>query len=201
MMIFKKDLPLKKNIKEIAVPTLVGERLYLRTPMLEDYPKWQAVRARNKEFLTPFEPQWADDALSENFFKRRLTRQHQEMTAHRGAFFLIFAKGSDDIGGDIIGGLNLNNIQYGAARCCSFGYWLDEEKQGQGYMYDAVALAMDYAFNVLKLNRINAACLPDNQRSVKMLTRHGFEEEGFAKQYLQINGKWQDHRLFGKVFS
>lgn len=179
------------------MPTLVGERLYLRAPTLEDHPKWHAVRARNKEFLTPFEPQWTEDALSEEFFKRRLARQQQEMTAHRGAFFLIFAKDSDYI----IGGLNLNNIQYGAARCCSFGYWLDEEKQGQGYMYEAVALAIDYAFSVLKLHRINASCLPDNQRSVNMLHRHGFEEEGFAKQYLQINGKWQDHRLFGLVSS
>ena len=199
MIKFKKDSKingrLKSISKEIVVPTLAGKRLYLRTPKLDDYSAWQAVRERNKEFLTPFEPQWADDALSEAFFKRRLGRQHQEMIAHRGAFFLIFSKDRDDI----IGGLNLNNIQYGAARCCSFGYWLDEEKQGQGYMYEAVALAIDYAFNILKLNRINAACLPDNHRSVNMLLRHGFEEEGFAKKYLQINGKWQDHRLFGLV--
>ena len=63
----------------------------------------------------------------------------------------------------------------------------------------ATALVMDYVFHILRLNRLNAACLPDNDRSIKMLLRHGFEEEGYAKNYLQINGIFQDHRLFGKL--
>ena len=64
-------------------------------------------------------------------------------------------------------------------------------------MFEVAKLAMDYAFEKLNLRRLNAACLPDNHRSAKLLLKLGFEEEGFAKKYLQINGQWQDHRLFG----
>jgi ribosomal-protein-alanine N-acetyltransferase len=163
--------------------------------MIRDYQSWCDVRARNKEFLTPYEPQWADDALSKNFYKRRLIRQNQEMLAGRGLFFLIFCKKTKTA----IGGFNLNNIQYGAARSASLGYWLDEAMQGQGYIFEAAQLAVNYAFDTLKLHRLNAACLPHNHRSANLLLKLGFEEEGFAKRYLQINGDWQDHRLFGCI--
>lgn len=195
MMKFKKDWSLKNNSKEARVPTLVGERLYLRAPMMDDYAQWQDVRARNKEFLTPYEPQWAKNCLTENFFKRRLQRQRLETLGGRGAFFFIFSKESHEI----VGGINLNNIQLGAARSTSLGYWLAEDQQGQGYMHEAAELVIRHAFHDLKLYRIHAACLPDNDRSANLLLKLGFEEEGFAKKYLKINGTWQDHRLFGLI--
>ena len=202
MMKFKKNWQLKKesvssNSRTYSDAPLVleGQRVILRPSQLSDYPRWKEVRARNQKFLKPYEPQWAENALSEDFFKRRLELQIQEMSAGRGAFFLIHHRQSHDI----IGGINLNNIQYGAACSASLGYWLDEEAQGNGYMHEATGLVMDYAFHILRLNRLNAACLPDNDRSIKMLLRHGFEEEGYAKNYLQINGIFQDHRLFGKA--
>ena len=153
---------------------------------------WRQVRAKNQNFLTPYEPQWAADSLTKDFFMRRLKRQQKEWQSGRGCFFLIHHRDSKKI----IGGINLNDIRLGAARHASLGYWLDETHQGQGYMTEAGLLVIDYAFHVLKLRRLNAACLPDNESSVKLLTRLGFEEEGFAKAYLQINGAWQDHRLF-----
>jgi len=202
MMTFKKNWRLKKKAINLnSRPNsdtpleLEGQRIILRPSQLSDYPRWKKVRTRNQKFLKPYEPQWAENALSEDFFKRRLELQTQEMNAGRGAFFLIHHKDSHDI----IGGVNLNNIQYGAACSASLGYWLDEGSQGFGYMHEATGLVMDYAFNILKLYRLNAACLPDNDRSIKMLLRHGFEEEGYAKNYLQINGMFQDHRLFGKI--
>jgi ribosomal-protein-alanine N-acetyltransferase len=49
----------------------------------------------------------------------------------------------------------------------------------------------------LQLNRVHAACLPDNQASRRVLEKNGFREEGFAENYLQIDGNWRDHVLYG----
>lgn len=195
MIKFKKDWPLKNIKSKKLYPKLSGDRVCLSVPQLKDYHAWEAVRNSNKQFLEPYEPQWGEDALSKEYFKRRLEKQSKEMEGGRGAFFLIHHIDSNKI----IGGININNIQYGAAYFASLGYWLDESCLSKGYMNEAARLAIDYAFKVLKLRRLNAACLPDNERSVSLLLKLGFEEEGFAKNYLQINGKWQDHRLFGLV--
>lgn len=198
MKTFKQGWPRKFLAKEEKPkPELEGFRIVLRPPCLSDYSQWASVRAKNKNFLTPYEPEWAEDFLTKDFFLRRLERQKKERKAHRGAFFLIHHKAE----GGIIGGINLNDIRLGPARHASLGYWLDENHQGQGYMREAGKLVIDYAFNVLKLKRLNAACLPDNDRSIKLLHALGFDDEGFAKAYLQINGTWQDHRLFGLLVS
>ncbi len=193
MIKFKKDWPLKSIPKENLYPKIKGKRIYLCPPQKEDYEQWVEVRRRNQDFLKPFEPKWPNDALSEEFFKRRLKKQSQEMEAGRGVFFLIRHNQNENI----VGGINLNNIQYGAARSASLGYWLDKNEMKKGYMYEAANFVIRYAFSVLNLHRLNAACLPDNRDSINLLLKLNFEEEGFAKKYLQINGDFEDHRLFG----
>ena len=193
MIKFKQGWPLKKPQSTLLKPVLEGFRVCLKAPCSDDYKEWSLVRAKNQNFLEPFEPQWAEDCLTRDFFDRRLIRQAEEQAAGRGCYFLIHHKRDDHI----IGGINLNNIQLGAAQQASLGYWLDQDCQGQGYMREAATLVIEYAFHVLKLKRLNAACLPDNARSIALLKSLNFEEEGFAKKYLQINGVWQDHVLFG----
>lgn len=197
MIKFKTDWQPKKLLQQSSeqslLPRLSGERLVLSPPQWEDYEGWTTVRGLNRDYLQEYEPLWPNDALSKVFFKRRLERQENEMAAGRGCYFLIRKKDT----GKIIGGINLNNIQYGVTMAASLGYWLDEKLQGQGYMSEAGQLVIRYVFENLKLHRINAACLPQNERSAKILLKWGFEEEGYAKKYLQINGQWQDHRLFG----
>lgn len=73
------------------------------------------------------------------------------------------------------------------------GYRLDERAQGKGYMREAILRVVQYAFDEMKLHRIEANIMPHNVRSIKLITAVGFEEEGLAKKYLKINGKWQDH--------
>jgi ribosomal-protein-alanine N-acetyltransferase len=200
MIKFKPALRLKNRSYSLTGPAnndervvLKGKRVLLIPPRLDDYAQWKKVRAANRDFLTPYEPRWASDSLSKNFFLRRLKRQTEEVAHSRGAFFYIHHQQS----GKIIGGININDIRMGAQRCGTLGYWLDQGHQGQGYMREAAGLVIGHAFYTLKLRRLNAACLKGNESSVKLLAALGFEEEGYAKKYLQINGKWQDHRLFG----
>jgi ribosomal-protein-alanine N-acetyltransferase len=184
--------PLKLKVSFPAV-RLHGERVFLRPPDPVDWEDWMRVRDRSANYLIPYEPAWADDALSREAYMRRISQQSRDWKLGLSCSFLIFRK--DDQA--ILGGINMNNIARGAAQFCSLGYWLGEEFQSAGYMAEAMRLVLAYGFDTLGLHRVNAATLPHNGRSIKLLRRLGFNDEGFAKAYLQINGQWQDHLLFG----
>lgn len=178
---------------ELPSVVLMGARVVVRPPQMGDWREWIAVRSRNETHLRPFEPLWPDHCLTRDFFKQRLKRQQWDWEHHLARYFLIRLKD----GGPLIGGVNINNLHLGAARHGSLGYWIDQDHQGQGLMREALQLVLRYGFEDLQLQRIHAACLPDNPRSMGLLQRIGLKEEGFAKAYLQINGHWRDHHLFG----
>lgn len=173
--------------------TLLSDRLRLRAARLSDYPQWAQVRGRNRDYLKPYEPAWPEQSLEKDFFQRRVQRLNHDWNADRSYAFLIFEHTQDRL----IGGININNVTRGAAQCATLGYWLDEAQQGQGYMTEAARLALDFAFYGAGLARMNAATLVHNVKSQAMLKRLGFDEEGFAKAYIQIDGLRQDHVLFG----
>ncbi len=110
------------------------------------------------------------------------------------AFFLWRAR--DDA---LLGGVTLSNVRYGNAQSGALGYWLGAAHTGQGYMREGVRAVCDWAFESLRLERIEAAALPANAASRNVLSSVGFEEEGFAKAYLQIAGRREDHVLYGLV--
>ncbi len=188
---------LRRNVQKYCLPDVLleGDRVYLCPPSLDDWQEWVVLRERNQEFLKPYEPTWSENFRTYNYFLKRLERQKREWLAGRGAYFLIHKTNTHEI----IGGVNLNSILLGVSRHATFGYWLGEEHQGHGFMNESLQLVIDYAFDELKLKRLNAATLLDNARSYKLLTNLGFEEEGLAKSYVQIDGVWQDHKLFGLV--
>lgn len=184
---------LKKQKISIPAPTLMGGRVMLRAPLGADFEEWRDVRLRNKEYLQPFEPLWPRDCLSREFYERRLLRQYQLWQADLSRSFLIF----DQEGDQLIGGMNINNIARGASQSGALGYWLDQELQGRGLMHDAIEITLEYAFGPMRLHRVQAACIPENKRSQNCLERAGFKLEGFAEKYIEINGRWQDHILYG----
>jgi ribosomal-protein-alanine N-acetyltransferase len=99
-----------------------------------------------------------------------------------------------DVSSDcIIGACSLTNIVYSPAWFCFMGYSVDRREEGSGAMTRIAEHAIDYAFNVLKLNRISASYMPVNERSARLLAKLGFEKEGYSKRLLKINGQWEDH--------
>lgn len=172
---------------------LAGTRVSLRPPRRGDWHEWAMLRSRNAGFLKPWEPTWDADSLSEEYYERRLRRQIRDWHADQCYPFLITLHDS----GKIIGAMNINNVARGAAQFASLGYWIDESSQRQGYMTETGRLIMNHAFTSLKLHRLCAACLPENVRSRSLLTKLGFKEEGFAARYIQIDGLWRDHVLYG----
>ena len=169
-----------------------GNRVFLRHPVMQDYGSWAELRALSRAHLTPWEPLWARDELSRSNFRRRLRQYNREMRDDLGYAYLIFREAD----ARLIGGLNLSNVRRGVAQAASVGYWMGVTFADQGLMTDAVRAIVPFACDVLRLNWLEAACLPSNAPSQRVLDKAGFTREGRARRYLKINGQWQDHDLF-----
>lgn len=178
-------------------PVIVGERVYLRYPLPTDYSAWAAVRAESRFFLERWEPSWPIDELTRAAFRRRLRRYARDVREDLGYPFFVF-RDADDV---LVGGCILSNVRRGVSQAASLGYWIGERFARQGLMRDAVTALLPFCFDTLRLNRIEAACLPHNEPSKALLAKMGFQEEGRARQYLKIAGHWQDHLLFALVAS
>ena len=176
--------------------TVEGERVRLRSPIASDYAAWSALRAESRAHLIPWEPTWAADELTRDSFRRRLTRYRQAEREGSGYMFFIFAEPAVKL----VGGIQLSNIRQGVAQsAATMGYWMGARYAGQGYMSDAVTSVLRYGLERLGFHRIEAACLPTNAASRRVLAKTGFTAEGTARKYLRINGEWQDHLLFAVV--
>ncbi len=186
-----------RSSREEDATVLTGQRVTLRPPMLEDYEEWAALRETSRDFLTPWEPTWASDELTKNAFKRRL-RQYQQ-DARDGVGYAFFILRSNDSA--LVGSLTLFAIARGVSQSCSVGYWLGKAYAQRGYMSDSLKTVMPFVFDTLGLHRLEAACIPDNEPSRLLLLHNGFRQEGYARQYLKIDGRWRDHLLFARLES
>jgi [ribosomal protein S5]-alanine N-acetyltransferase len=175
--------------------TLTEGGLTMRPPQMGDYEIWAALREQSRSFLQPWEPSWPLDDLTRGAFRRRLERYAKELDRNEAFPFFIF-RAADRV---LVGGLNLTNVRRGAASMASLGYWMGAPFAGRGVMTEAVRQVTRLAHGPLQLRRIEAACLPENVASVKLLEKTGFQREGSAREYLSINGAWRDHTLYARL--
>src|SRR3546814_4589034 len=112
----------------------------------------------SRDFLVAWEPTWPEDATTGAAFRRRLDRQLAEWRDGTGYAFFIFDRGTDEL----LGGITLANLRRGVAQSGSLGYWMGKPYAGRGYMSEAGQLVLQFAFDSLGLNRVEAACLPHN---------------------------------------
>jgi [ribosomal protein S5]-alanine N-acetyltransferase len=177
------------------LPSIAGDGVTLRIPQMGDFGEWAALREQSRAFLTPWEPTWPADDLTRSAFRRRLRRYAEDLRTDQGYAFLIFRNADDAL----LGGLTLANIRRGVAQAGSLGYWMGQPFAGQGFMTVAVGAVIPFAFATLRLHRLEAACIPTNVGSMRLLEKTGFVREGYAREYLCINGVWQDHLLYGRL--
>jgi ribosomal-protein-alanine N-acetyltransferase len=177
------------------VPALKGEKVMLRVPLADDYREWAALRGESRSFLEPWEPRWTPDELERTAWRHRLSRYREDHAQGTAIAFFIFDLGS----GELAGGITLGNIRHGVAQSGHIGYWVGERFSGRGLMTDAVNVLARFAFDTLRLHRIEAACIPENTRSIRVLEKAGFRREGLLRSYLRINGVWQDHFLYARI--
>jgi ribosomal-protein-alanine N-acetyltransferase len=165
-------------------------RLRLRVPHQRDVPAIVAYYRVNQEHLRPWSPRWPADFLSASFWRDQVSRRQAEAAAGVGYGLFIVSRDDDE---HIVGNLSLTQIVRGAAEYCVLGYGLAAEAQGKGYMVEAVRGAVRFAFEELDFHRVEASYIPDNRRSGNVLRRAGFQVEGYSRDYLRINGRWEDH--------
>ena len=181
----------KKNSLELN-----GDNVLLRPPQYSDWTNWSKVREKNKLYLQPWEPLWSPGELERSSFVKRVRMFEKFSTNDEAYSFLIFK--NENV--EFIGELNISNIQRGIIQSCSIGYWIAKKYEGLGMMSESLELVKSFIFNQLKLHRIEAACLPHNSPSLKVLLKNGFKIEGTARKLLKINNKWQDHTVFSYLY-
>ena len=176
-------------------PELQTDRLTMRPPQMRDFEQWARLRRDSRAFLSPWEPQWSRDHLTSRAFRNRVI--WAERAIRQGEAFPLFLFRQKD--GQVVGGVTLSNIRRQPAQAATLGYWVGEAYAMRGYMTEALTVVRDHAFSALDLSRLEAACLPDNTASRRLLERCGFRYEGVAQAYLQIDGDWRDHVLYAAL--
>lgn len=175
-----------------AGPSILTRKVHLRMPQMADYAAWAELRAHSRAFLTPWEPAWSSNELTRAAYRRRLRHYAKELREDLGYAFFVF-RAEDDV---LVGGLTLSNVRRGVSQACSLGYWVGAPYARRGYMSAAVSSIIPFVFDRLHLHRLEAACLPHNIASKRLLEKVGFRQEGIARRYLKIDGVWQDHLLY-----
>ena len=183
-----------------ARPSSVGLRLYGRRVVLrplvpQDFNSWSEVRRRNGEWLTMWEPMklphHPDPETNREVFAARCGARDRERLAGSQYAFGIFVDGA------FAGEININNVVRGAFQSATIGYWIDRARAGRSYMSEAVVVLAQFAFEELKLHRLEVCIIPRNKNSQRVMEKLEIRQEGIAQRFLEINGVWEDHVRYG----
>ena len=162
----------------------------MATLVESDYEAWLAVRTRCRSWLVPWEPRSKGAPLAPEdgaSFSARCGMRERERQLGSGFGFGIFAEGR------FAGEITLSSIQRGPFQNGSIGYWIDEELAGSGLIPEAVVVVLQFAFETLRLHRVEVAIIPRNEASRRVVEKLGLRNEGVALGFLEINGEWEDH--------
>jgi ribosomal-protein-alanine N-acetyltransferase len=187
------DYDAYKNLKTTNLLKLEGDNICLKILTTDDADKILNYYESNKEYLRVFEELRDESFYTLETQKTIISQQYVELLNGHIICFGIF---KDE---NIIGIIQLYNIVWGIFKSATIGYSVDEREQGKGYMKEAVNLILNYAFQTLKLHRVEAGTLVNNIKSISVLKACGFKEIGISEKYLFINGHWQDHLIFYKL--
>lgn len=174
---------------------LESDRLQLRTPDEAMAEAWFNYVSRNRDRFAAAGPK--QDSPSLQTAREFIAGAQATLRRGTGIDFVILDRAVG--AGRIIGDLSFSNIVRGIFLACHLGYRIDRDYEGRGYMREAAARALLYAFGELGLHRVMANYVPTNTRSARLLRRLGFSVEGYAIEYLMLNGRWEDHILTSLV--
>jgi ribosomal-protein-alanine N-acetyltransferase len=182
---------------EASALTLVTSRLVLTVPGPEAARSMVRYFEDNREHLTPWEPPFPDGMFRAPFWQRRLAQNQEEYRAGKSLRLVLMRREAPQSG--VVGMANFTQFVRGAFMACTLGYSLHREAQGQGLMHEALERALRHVFDDLGMHRVMANYLPINERSGRLLRRLGFQIEGYARDYIFINGAWRDHILTSRL--
>ncbi|RUL62538.1 GNAT family N-acetyltransferase [Dyella dinghuensis] len=176
-------------------PILRTPRTVIRLPEENDAPKLLRYRVENQLHLGPWEPLREPVYYTLDHCITSIAEGRENVRLDRGYPLLVFDRDEHML----LATFTFANIVRGAFQACHLGYGVAAHMQGQGLMQEVLRAGIDWAFDELDLHRVMANYLPRNERSAKLLALLGFVREGYAKQYLNIAGVWEDHILTARV--
>jgi ribosomal-protein-alanine N-acetyltransferase len=171
---------------------LVGARVLLRPLRADDWERWRDVRHRSREWLEAWEPRpepgAADPVSDREAFRSRCGAWDRQRHFDAAYGFGLFRND-----GRFAGEVSLGSVTRGPFQSAFIGYWIDEALAGHGYVPEGVVLLLRYAFEVLNLHRLEAAIVPRNGPSRRVVEKLGLRNEGTSLRFLQIQGVYEDH--------
>ena len=177
---------------------LYGRRVVLRPLVAQDFNGWSEVRRRNGEWLTQWEPMrlthHPDPETNREVFAARCGARERERLAGTQYAFGIFVDGA------FAGEINLKNVVRGAFQSATIGYWIDNSRAGRSLMSEAVVVLAQYAFEEMRLHRLEICIIPRNVNSRRVMEKLDIRTEGIAERFLEINGVWEDHIRYGITY-
>jgi len=170
---------------------ITGERVYLRLLTSEDAADYLNYLVRNKDFHEPFSP-----VRNHSYYTTanaiHIVNQRDRVISDQQYLFGIFDKATDSLAGKV----TLSGIVRGAFQSCFLGYDIDRDLKDLGYTTEAIRLITSFALYSLHFHRLQASIMPRNLASQKVVEKAGFIREGYAENYLNINGHWEDHYIY-----
>ena len=177
---------------------LLTTRLLVRPPRAADVGEIRRVLRVNHEHLKPWNPAPppGEDPTTLTEVSKSVVRQRRDWKHGAGFVFMVATRVRPE---RFIGKIALNGVMRGAMLGAYLGYWMTADEQSKGLATEAIGAVLDFAFNEAGLHRIQAAIMPRNARSLRVIEKLAFRREGYAERYLQIAGKWEDHILFART--
>ncbi|MBX3210160.1 MAG: GNAT family N-acetyltransferase [Labilithrix sp.] len=177
---------------------LTTDRLVLRSARTGDVAELRRLLRHNHAHLHPWNPapRPGEDPTSITEVSNSVLRQRREWKSGRSFAFMLALRAEPS---RFIGKIALNGIMRGAMHGAYLGYWMNVDHQNGGLCTEGIRAVLDFAFGPAKLHRVQAAIMPHNPRSLRVIEKLGFRREGYAERYLQIGGKWEDHILFART--
>jgi [ribosomal protein S5]-alanine N-acetyltransferase len=181
---------------EAGIRNLSTDRLFLRLPDVELAPSIAGYFERNRGHFSAYCPRRPPEHHGEKAWQERAPRL-ASLSLSGEALHLLLVERSDPT--RVIGDINFTAVARGAFQACFLGYQLDEPKVGHGFMSEALGRALEFVLGDFGLHRVMANYVPTNERSERLLKRLGFTIEGYARDYLFLDGQWKDHILTSKT--
>ncbi len=168
-------------------------RLLLRVLGKEEAASVLAFFKNNQGEFEPWEPLKDYNFYTLAYQKASLTAEKNLMAEGKLLRYWIFRK---DHPGEVIGSICFQNILREPYRSCSIGYKLSYRHRNQGYATEGLNKCIDLVFHEYHLHRIEALIMENNEPSLRLIKRLGFQYEGLSYSYARINGIWTDHRRY-----
>jgi [ribosomal protein S5]-alanine N-acetyltransferase len=172
-----------------------NKHIHIRPLNVKDAEDSLKFQLDNRELFERFSMTRSSDFYTIEVQTERIRKYADHMSRDEEYNLGIFTNDTDTL----IGSISLFQVLRGDLQSAFIGYFLDKNNNGKGYTTEAVKLMVEYAFNTIKLHRIEAGVMPHNIASIRVLEKAGFHKEGLAKKNVMINGKWEDHQVLAII--